>query len=159
MKRQRLMVIVLSILALLLAATGCSGRGPIQSAQAGPEPNFSTDSPYVSTDELKRELDRGANMIILDARPKQDYELDHITGAISMPFFEVEQRYKELPRDTWIVSYCACPKAEAEVAARILREKGFERVKVFYDGYFEWLTRDYPITKGGQAGEYPIKGG
>ena len=150
MNRQRWMqVLILGALALLLVATiGCSGDQPAQSAKAGPEPNFSTESPYVNIDQLKQEYDRGAQMIILDARPKQDYDMDHITGAISMPFFEVEQRYKELPRDTWIVTYCACPRAEAEEAAGILKEKGFTKVKVLYDGYFEWLTRDYPTTEG-----------
>lgn len=154
MKRQQLTtkIAILGLMVLLLvAAIGCSGGQSAVSAKAGPEPNFSTDSPYVSVEELKQELDRDASMIILDARPKQDYDLDHITGAISMPFFEVEQRYKELPRDTWIVTYCACPKAEAEEAASILRGKGFEKVKVLYDGYFEWLARSYPITKGSES--------
>ncbi len=149
MKRQLMQIAVLAGLVLLLvAAVGCSGGQPAQSAKAGPEPDFTTDSPYVSIDELKQAYDRGANMIILDARPKQDYEMDHIAGAISMPFFEVEQRYTELPRDTWIVTYCACPRAEAQEAADILQQKGFKKVKVLYDGYFEWLARNYPIAKG-----------
>ncbi|RME43905.1 MAG: rhodanese-like domain-containing protein [Chloroflexi bacterium] len=150
MKRQRWMQIaIFGVLALLLVATvSCGGGKPAQSVKAGPEPNFSTDSPYVSIDELKREFDRGARMIILDARPKQDYDMDHIAGAISMPFFEVEQRYNELPRDTWIVTYCACPRAEAQEAANILQQKGFTKVKVLYDGYFEWLARQYPTSKG-----------
>ena len=143
------LIAILGTVALLLAgAIGCSSGQPAQSAKAGPEPNFSTDSPYVSIEELKQELDRGANMIILDARPKQDYDMDHIAGAISMPFFEVEQRYEELPGDTWIVTYCACPRAEAQEAANVLQQKGFKKVRVFYEGYFEWLARDYPIDKG-----------
>ncbi len=150
MKRQRwIQIAIFGVLALLLVATvSCGGGKPAQSVKAGPEPNFSTDSPYVSIDELKREFDRGAKMIILDARPKQDYDMDHIAGAVSMPFFEVEQRYNELPRDTWIVTYCACPRAEAQEAANILQQKGFTKVKVLYDGYFEWLARQYPTSKG-----------
>lgn len=150
--KQQMQIVVLGALVLLLvAALGCSSGQPAQSAQAGPEPNFTTDSPYVSIDELKQEYDRGANMIILDARPKQDYEMDHIAGAISMPFFEVEQRYKELPHDKWIVTYCACPRAEAQEAADILQQKGFKKVKVLYDGYFEWRARNYPIARGNES--------
>jgi len=96
-------------------------------------------------------MDRGADFIILDARPKADYELDHIKGAISMPFFEVEERYKELPKDKWIVTYCACPRAESEHAAKVLQSKGFKKVKVMYEGYFEWLARNYPIAKGDES--------
>lgn len=143
---------VLSVLVVLLIATGCGREEPAQSANAGgPEPNFSNDSLYVSIDDFKREYDRGANMVILDARPEQDYELDHIEGAISMPFFEVEERYEELPRDTWIVTYCACPRAEAEEAASVLQDNGFEKVKVLYDGYFAWLSRDYPIASASES--------
>ncbi len=145
-KTQWLNVVVGGLLILLLAlVAGCGGGEPAES-QAGPAPDFSTDSPYVSIEDFKREYDRGASMIILDARPKQDYDMDHIEGAISMPFFEVEERYEELPKDTWIVTYCACPRAEAEEAARILQENGYTKLKVLYDGYFEWLARDYPVA-------------
>ncbi len=150
MKRRQWLNVVglgLLILSMVVAITGCGGEKSAESASAGPEPNFTTDSSYIHIDKLKEAYDQGANMIIVDARPKQDYDLDHIKGAISMPFFEVEQRYKELPRDTWIVTYCACPRAEAEEAAKILRDKGYEKVKVFYEGYFEWLGRHYPTTK------------
>ncbi len=152
MKRRTLQWIagIGGLILLLVVASGCSGKSNTIEASGGPEPNFTTDNIYVSIDELKQEFDRGAKMIILDARPRQDYEMDHIAGAISMPFFEVEQRYKELPRDTWIVTYCACPRAEAEEAANILQAKGFKKVKVLYDGYFEWLARAYPIVQGSE---------
>jgi rhodanese-related sulfurtransferase len=141
----------LLLIGLLLTVVGCSGSQTVAMERSGPEPNFSLDgSLYISIEDVKRELDRGADFIILDARPKPDYELDHIAGAISMPFFEVEQRYKELPRDKWIVTYCACPRAEAEHAAKILLDKGFQKVKVMYEGYFEWLARQYPVAKGSE---------
>lgn len=143
---KRRFVYLIGLLLLLVVAAGCGGqKGAAEAAK--PAPNF-PEGPYVSVDDLKREMDRGADFIILDARPKQDYELDHIQGAISMPFFEVEQRYQELPRDTWIVAYCACPRAESEEAVSVLQEKDFKKVKVLYDGYFEWLGRGYPVEKG-----------
>lgn len=147
MRRYVLSVSLVSILILLLAACGRS-QPTAQPASAGPEPEFNTDTPYVSVDELKQALDADANMVIVDARPPQDYQMDHISGAISMPFYDVANRYSELPRDTWIVTYCACPRAEAEEAASVLRDNGFTKVKVLYDGYFEWLSRGYPVTEG-----------
>ncbi len=152
-KQPRLyLVSFLLLVGLLLAAAGCSGSQTAATDRGGPEPNFSLDGGlYVSVEDVKREMDRGADFIILDARPKPDYELDHIAGAISMPFFEVEQRYKELPKDKWIVAYCACPRAEAEHAAKVLLAKGFQKVKVMYEGYFEWLARQYPVVEGREA--------
>lgn len=150
MRKRQLLYLALSALfiGLSLTLSGCSGSRASTAKRSGPEPNFQPDGLYVSVEDVKREMDRGADFIILDARPRNDYELDHITGAISMPFFEVEQRYQELPRDKWIVAYCGCPRAESEHAAGILQAKGFQKVKVMYEGYFEWLAREYPITRG-----------
>jgi len=146
MFKRRSLYIAIGLLLVLVVTAGCGGRqSAVQAAK--PAPNF-PEGPYVSVDDLKREMERGADFVILDARPKADYELDHIPGAISMPFFEVEQRYKELPRDKWIVAYCACPRAESQEAVRVLKEKGFQKVKVLYEGYFEWLARGYPVEKG-----------
>ncbi len=103
---------------------------------------------YVSIDELKREMDRGADLVLFDARSRPDYLFDHITGAVSMPFYEVEERFAELPKDKWIISYCACPRAEAERAVAVLQAKGFDKVAVMYEGYVEWRDRGYPITSG-----------
>ena len=103
---------------------------------------------YVSIDELKRELDHGADFVLLDTRSRPDYLFDHITGAMSMPFFEVEERFAELPKDKWIIAYCSCPRAEAENAVRVLQTQGFDKVAVMYEGYFEWRDRGYPITSG-----------
>jgi rhodanese-related sulfurtransferase len=103
---------------------------------------------YVGIEELKRELDRGADFVLVDARSRADYLFDHITGAVSMPFFEVEERFSELPMDKWVIAYCACPRAEAERAVHVLQEKGFDKVAVMYEGYFEWRDRGYPTTTG-----------
>jgi rhodanese-related sulfurtransferase len=122
-------------------------RGAADTAETtlAAEANFTL---YVSIDELKREIDRGADFILLDARSRPTYLFDHITSAISMPFFEVEERFAELPDDKWIIAYCACPRAEAEKAVRVLQAKGFDKVAVMYEGYFEWRDRGYPITSG-----------
>ncbi len=103
---------------------------------------------YVTVDEVKREMDRGADLVLFDARARPDYLFDHITGAISMPFYEVEERFAELPMDKWIIAYCACPRAEAERAVVVLQAKGFERVAVMYEGYVEWKERGYPVSSG-----------
>ncbi len=84
-----------------------------------------------------------------DARARPDYLFDHITSAISMPFYEVEERFAELPMDKWIIAYCACPRAEAERAVAVLQAKGFEKVAVMYEGYVVWKERGYPVSSSG----------
>ena len=134
---------VLSLVAAGQLGAQVETSGAAEGAMSGDEARFTL---YVSIEELKRELDRGADFVLLDARSRGDYLFDHITGAVSMPFFEVEERFSELPMNKWIVAYCACPRAEAESAVHVLQEKGFDQVAVMYEGYFEWRDRGYPTT-------------
>ena len=62
-----------------------------------------------------------------------------------MPFFDVEKCYSVLPKDTWIVTYCACPHNESEHAANVLKENGYEKVRVLNEGYIEWKEAGYPF--------------
>ncbi|MBI3941656.1 MAG: rhodanese-like domain-containing protein [Chloroflexi bacterium] len=152
-----LLFISLFVIAGFLAACGASATpstASSQNASAKPAPNFPDDGKrYLNIDLLKKEYDRGADFVLVDARPKPNYNLDHITNAINLPFNEMTDRYKELPKDKWIVAYCACPRSEADYAADILAQKGFTKVKVLYEGYVEWQTRGYPIDKSNRASQ------
>ena len=103
---------------------------------------------FVSIDELKAAYDKGKAMVILDARPPADYVRSHTSGAVSVPFYAVKDYLDQLPKDKWIVAYCACPHAESGKAAKALKDNGYTKVKVFNEGFIEWRTRKYPITTG-----------
>lgn len=64
--------------------------------------------PQMTPQELKSRLDGGSRIIILDARPFEEYAKSHIPGAISMPLLEIVPRFRELPRPSTIVTYGAC---------------------------------------------------
>lgn len=65
------------------------------------------DVPRINLEQLKGKLDAGADIVIVDVRSKEDFDAGHITGAISIPWEEIEARYTELPRDKEIITYCA----------------------------------------------------
>lgn len=113
----------------------------------GPEPALG-DVRHVPVDTVKAELDRGAAMVLLDARPPADYLHGHIAGAVSVPFYAVAQFVEQLPRDRWIVTYCACPHAESGEAADVLEANGFTRVRVLDEGVRVWAARGYPMREG-----------
>jgi cytochrome c oxidase cbb3-type subunit 3/ubiquinol-cytochrome c reductase cytochrome c subunit len=116
----------------------------------GPEPTFPLEGRYISTEELAAAYEEGAAMVLADARPPSDYVLGHISGAVSVPFFEVENYLEQLPKDRWIVAYCACPHAESGVVADALEAEGFSQVKVLNEGYDDWVEKGHPITPGAQ---------
>ncbi len=65
-----------------------------------------TEIPRTSPEAVKAKMDTGASITIVDARSKAEYEQSHIAGAISIPFDEIAQRYKELNSDNEVVLYC-----------------------------------------------------
>jgi cytochrome c oxidase cbb3-type subunit 3 len=116
----------------------------------GPEPEFSvaSDELYVSVEEVKSHLDAGAAMVFLDARPPTDYVQGHISGAVSVPFYGVAEFLDQLPKDIWIIAYCACPHAESTQASAVLKANGYTKVKVLDEGYNVWKESGYPVTIG-----------
>jgi cytochrome c oxidase cbb3-type subunit 3/ubiquinol-cytochrome c reductase cytochrome c subunit len=123
--------------------------GPVPLNPGGPEPvGFKTQPATTPVDTVKHELDRGAKMAILDARASSDYMGEHIKGAVSVPFYDVDPYADKLPKDAWLVCYCACPHAESGNLARALVAKGFTKVTVLDEGLGVWRSRKYPTSTG-----------
>jgi cytochrome c oxidase cbb3-type subunit III len=123
--------------------------GPVPLNPKGPEPkDFNTQPATTKADVVKRELDRGARMALLDARAQSDYLGEHIKGAVSVPFFDPDPYVSLLPKDTWLVCYCACPHAESGQLARKLVDKGFTKVTVLDEGLGVWRSKKYGTSTG-----------
>src|SRR2546430_14955945 len=69
-------------------------------------------------------LMNNGTVLIVDVRPKQAYDDEHIKGAINIPLEEIPKRMRELPKEKTIVTYCwniTCPlstKAALDLAHR-----------------------------------------
>jgi cytochrome c oxidase cbb3-type subunit 3 len=114
----------------------------------GPQPAFEAKTDYIKVDDVKKQLDRHATMVIVDARPPSDYARMHIAGAISVPFYEVDAYAKQLPKDRYILSYCGCPHAESGKVRDALRVLGYPRTAVIDEGLLAWRDRGYPVRGG-----------
>ncbi len=69
-------------------------------------PQTREEVPRIAPAELKGRLDSGEEVLVVDARSAREFQQQHIPGAISVPYNEVEARLGELPRDQEIVLYC-----------------------------------------------------
>ena len=117
----------------------------------GPDPKgFLVHPGRTSIDVIKPEIERGAKMVLLDARAPSAFTREHIPGAVSVPFYDPEPYFDELPRDAWLIAYCSCPTAESTKLAAALKKNGFEKVTILKEGLKEWRKRKYP-TEGGKA--------
>jgi cytochrome c oxidase cbb3-type subunit 3/ubiquinol-cytochrome c reductase cytochrome c subunit len=123
--------------------------GPVPLNAKGPEPEGFHAYPLTTpADVIKKQLERGARMGLLDARAPSDYLGEHITGAVSVPFYEPDPYLADLPKDAWLVAYCACPHAESGNLAMKLQQKGFTKVTVLDEGLGVWRNRNYGTHKG-----------
>ena len=110
------------------------------------------DIPRVSLEELKGMLEKKEPIVVVDNRPKAEFDRQHIKGAVSLPWEkDVSERAQEiLPKDRLIVTYCDCGPGESDSAdvANQLILAGFDRVKVLANGWTPWLEAGYPVEKG-----------
>jgi rhodanese-related sulfurtransferase len=100
--------------------------------------------PAVSAEWVKAQLDAGADMVLVDSRPKQaKYDKGHIPGAVSIPDTYFDKFKGQLPADTGklVVFYCGgldC-KLSHKSAAKVIA-LGYTNVKVFAEGYPAWVA-------------------
>src|SRR5579859_7759089 len=102
----------------------------------------------ISVEELKRRLDAGEGVAIIDLRHPLDFlpEPYTIPGAIRIPAEELERRQSEIPRDRDVVLYCTCPnEASSADAVRKLRRYGITRVRPLEGGFHAWRERGFPL--------------
>lgn len=84
--------------------------------------------------------------VVVDVSPKNEYDAEHIAGAISIPAGELAARAKRLPKDKHIIFY-GRDMEHAERAALELQALGFTDVAVLEGGYQAWLDARLPVTR------------
>lgn len=103
---------------------------------------FSLES--VNIDELIHKIESG-KVTILDVRPETEYRNGHIPNAVSIPFDELSDRLKELPKRTEIIAYCRGPFCVyADEAVALLAASGY-KAKRLDEGFPDWKFRNLPI--------------
>lgn len=96
----------------------------------------------ISADELRTRL-RNGEVVLLDVRPRVEYETGHLPNAISIPVDELERRLSELPPDKTIVAYCRGPYCVyADDALELLAEHGWTVARL-EEGVAEWQQAGY----------------
>lgn len=101
----------------------------------------------IDAGELLQRLQDGS-IIILDARPRDEYIAGHIPSALSIPLDQLESYLEDLPDSYEIVAYCRTSYCLlSDEVALFLRDKGCS-VRVFQDGFPEWRADGLPVEKG-----------
>src|ERR1700747_3765499 len=95
--------------------------------------------PELAPAEVKQRLEGGEKPVLLGAREKAEFRGGLPEGALSLPRGFLEIRVEEAVPDhsTPIVAYCA-GGTRSLIAARTLREMGYENVTSMSGGFTAW---------------------
>jgi len=101
----------------------------------------------ISREELKRKLDRGEGVILVEALGPAYYRDAHLPGAINIPHTQVDELAPRLLPDktAQVVVYCsnrACQNSPQ--AARRLEALGYENVYDYEEGKQDWIEAGLP---------------
>ena len=88
--------------------------------------------------ELKAKLDRGEEIVVLDVREVQEYQICRIPGSMLIPLGELPQRLHELDPDATIVTQCKSGVRSAK-AASFLKQQGFSSIINLKGGVLAWI--------------------
>lgn len=108
------------------------------------------DTPRIKPAELKRRLDQGEDIIILDSRPQEEFQVMSIPGALDCPGAELVYRAFDLPRSaaTTVVVNCA-GRTRSIIGAQSLINAGMENpVFALENGTMGWRLAGLELAHG-----------
>jgi adenylyltransferase/sulfurtransferase len=93
--------------------------------------------------DLKRRIDAGEDLFILDVRNPEEFRIGRIPGSTLIPLPDLPQRAGELDPDREIVVHCKSGARSAK-AIHLLRERGFRKLRNLTGGILAWSEKVDP---------------
>lgn len=135
---------LLGLTAACLCLVGCPNESVLDAdvvvaGPPGPIRIAEVRTSYVNIlpDEVKRRLDAGEEVTIVDVRTAAQYEAGHLPTAISMPVATLPWAMTSLDKDKEVVVYCQTGATSIR-ACNILVTGGFTDVKNLVGGMSAW---------------------
>jgi rhodanese-related sulfurtransferase len=85
------------------------------------------------------------NIVYLDAREKEEFEVSHIKGAIFVGYEDFDiATLPELDKKTPIVVYCSVGY-RSEKIAEVFIQNGYTQTQNLFGGIFDWINKGYSV--------------
>ncbi len=103
-----------------------------------------SDDMFIAPQELKRKIDAGEPLLLLDVREPEELEISEFPHPYkNIPVDDLPERANELDLTTDIVIFCR-NDIRSRLAAQMLKRLGFTRVKVLKGGINAWAQEVDP---------------
>jgi len=108
----------------------------------GEEKPVETGVSEIQVEELKRRLDAGDDLFVLDVREPHEYQICNLGGHL-IPLGDLPRRVNELDSSREIVAHCRSGVRSAKAVA-FLQQAGFRKVHNLAGGILAWADRVDP---------------
>jgi adenylyltransferase/sulfurtransferase len=114
----------------------------IRGEERSQEKQVEAGVPEIQVEELKRRLDAGEDLFVLDVREPHEYQICNIKGHL-IPLGDLPKRVHELDSSREIVAHCRSGVRSAK-AVTFLQQAGFKKVHNLAGGILAWADRVDP---------------
>jgi rhodanese-related sulfurtransferase len=113
--------------------------------------SFRETLPHCTREELRRKIEQGEPIVLVDALSPTSYAHSHLPGAINLPPELVDDfATLRIPdRSAEVIVYCASVDCDSSVdTARKLLALGFTNVSHYEGGKRDWIEASLPVEGG-----------
>jgi hydroxyacylglutathione hydrolase len=96
--------------------------------------------------QLRQNLERDQDLIVLDVRQPAEWSAGHIPKAIHISGAEITRRADEIPKDRPVAAVCGSG-FRSSVAASVLKRRGHREVFNVLGGMTGWESEELPVTR------------
>lgn len=100
--------------------------------------------PLLSVHDLKKKIDDGQDVVVLDVRGDDEWRAGHLDGAQHVYVGEIESRATEVSRDRPTATFCNVGR-RAGIAASVLLRQGHRRVYNVLGSWQAWKAAGFPV--------------
>jgi len=117
---------------------------------AVPQSADADDPPFITLAQAQ-ELHNDPNVVFVDARDPEDYEMGSISGAVLLPFEMFDDYWpavsSRLSPERAIVTYCSGSECELSLylGRLLIEDYEFSDVSIFYGGAGMWADAGLPM--------------
>lgn len=92
-----------------------------------------------------KEVNQSNDVVWLDSREKDEYEVSKIDGAIWVGYDDFDfERVSGISKEDEVIVYCSIGYRSEKIAEK-LKSEGYKNVKNLYGGIFSWVNNDKKV--------------
>ena len=125
------------LFAFCISLTMCAQNRPYDLMLKG---LYKNTLPFVKVADLKTELSKNPNLVLLDARETGEYNVSHLQNAkcVGYEHFDLAS-VKNIPQNANIVVYCSVGYRSERIGEK-LKSAGYTHIRNLYGGIFDWVN-------------------